>query len=340
MLQLTLHDIGDLRLEQVAPPEPPAAGWVQVQVRRVGICGTDLHAFAGKQPFFTYPRVLGHELAVTVAALGPGVDRVHVGMDVAVRPYLECGTCGACRSGRTNCCESLRVLGVHTDGGMRQFFNVPATHLHDARGVPLEGLALVEMLSIGFHAVRRAAPHPQQRIAVIGLGPIGLGVCLAARAAGCAVTAVDPSATRREFALQQRLAAATIAPGDDVRTALHSALGGAPDIVFDATGHPAAMEASFRLPGNGGTLVLVGLVQGTLSFDDPEFHRRELTLLASRNATAQDFDNVIAALPSIDIAAWVNQRCTPATLADSLRAWRDPNSGVIKGMLDMDMAAS
>ena len=339
MLKITLHDVADVRLSDVPPPDAPPPGWVQVRVRRVGICGTDLHAYAGKQPFFAYPRVLGHELAVTVHQLGADVHGFAVGDDLAVRPYLECGVCRACRRGKTNCCTDLKVLGVHIDGGMRTFINLPATHLHHAHGVSLEGLALVEMLSIGFHAVRRALPRPDDQIVVVGLGPIGLGVCLAARARGLTVVAVDPSATRRAFARAQQLVAQAIDPGNDVIAAVRSACGGTfPDIVFDATGHPAAMEASFSLPGNGGTLVLVGLVQGELRFVDPEFHRRELTLLASRNATAEDFDAVIAALPSIDIAAWVTHQTIPTELATVFPLWRNPEHGVIKGMLDLDDA--
>ena len=337
MLQITLHDVADMRLSDVPLPADPLPGWVEVRVRRVGICGTDLHAFAGKQPFFVYPRVLGHELAVTVHRLGDGVTGLAIGDDVAVRPYMECGVCRACRRGRTNCCTDLKVLGVHIDGGMRSYIHVPASHLHHARGVSLEGLALVEMLSIGFHAVRRANPRSDDQIVVVGLGPIGLGVCLAARARGLTVIAVDPSANRRAFARDQHLVATAIAPGSDVVAAVRHACGDTlPDVVFDATGHPAAMEASFALPGNGGTLVLVGLVQGELRFVDPEFHRRELTLMASRNATAEDFDAVIAALPSIDIAAWVTHRTVPAELSSVLPLWRDPQYGVIKGMLDMD----
>ncbi len=341
MLQITLHEVADIRLSDVPMPDAPQPGWVQVRVRRVGICGTDLHAFAGKQPFFSYPRVLGHELAVTVHQLGAGVSGLAEGDDVAVRPYLECGVCRACRRGRTNCCSDLKVLGVHMDGGMRMYINLPASHLHHAHGVSLEGLALVEMLSIGFHAVRRANPQPDDQIVVVGLGPIGLGVCLAARARGLSVIAVDPSVNRRTFASMQRLVAQAIDPGTDVVSSVRSACGGTlPDVVFDATGHPAAMEASFSLPGNGGSLVLVGLVQGELRFVDPEFHRRELTLLASRNATAIDFDAVIAALPSIDIAAWVTHRTRPNELASVLPLWRDPQHGVIKGMLDLDDAQS
>jgi 2-desacetyl-2-hydroxyethyl bacteriochlorophyllide A dehydrogenase len=337
MRQLVLHDIGDMRLGDAERPAPPAGGEVQVRVRRVGICGTDLHAFAGKQPFFSYPRILGHELAVEVVACGAGVHNVAVGDTVAVRPYLECGHCRACQRGLTNCCASLRVLGVHTDGGMREYINLPASHLHHAHGVGVDGLALVEMLSIGFHAVRRAAPQADDRIVVVGLGPIGLGVALAARARGLQVSALDPSPIRREFALTHRLVQAAIDPATDASAAAQTVSDGhAPDIVVDATGHPAAMEASFAIPGHGGKLVLLGIVQGMLQFSDPDLHRREISVLASRNATAVDFDAVIAALPSIDVAAWATHQATPEQLPGVMNAWRNPASGVIKGMLNFD----
>ena len=337
MRQLVLHDIGDMRLGEAARPLAPSAGEVQVRVRRVGICGTDLHAFAGKQPFFSYPRILGHELAVEVVSCGAGVNNVAVGDTVAVRPYLECGHCRACQRGLTNCCASLRVLGVHTDGGMREYINLPATHLHHARGVSVDGLALVEMLSIGFHAVRRAAPQADDRIVVVGLGPIGLGVALAARARGLQVSAIDPSPIRRDFAMTHKLVQNAVDPTTDVVAAAKAiADGHAADIVIDATGHPAAMEASCGIPGHGGKLVLLGIVQGTLQFSDPDLHRREITVLASRNATAVDFDAVIAALPSIDVAAWATHQTTPDVLPRLMADWRNPASGVIKGMVNFD----
>lgn len=337
MRQLVLQAIGDLQVHEVPLPAPPARGEAQVRVRRVGICGTDLHAFMGNQPFFSYPRILGHELAVEVVACGDDVHTVQVGDTVAVRPYLECGTCRACQRGLTNCCSTLKVLGVHIDGGMREFFNVPVDHLHHAHGASVEGLALVEMLSIGFHAVRRAAARADDHILVVGLGPIGLGAALAARERGLHVTALDPSPIRREFAQAQGLVVASAAPGEHPQAAASALCGGqAPDVVIDATGHKGAMEASFLLPGHGGTLVLLGLIQGALQFSDPDLHRREITVKASRNATAQDFDAVIAALPNIDVAAWATHQTTPDGLAQCMTTWRDPASGVIKGMLSFD----
>lgn len=337
MRQIVLRAVGAMHVEDVARPDAPQPHDVQVRVRRVGICGTDLHAFAGKQPFFSYPRILGHELAVEVVACGDAVTSVAVGDIVAVRPYLECGHCRACQRGLTNCCETLRVLGVHIDGGMREYINLPASHLHHAHGVSVDGLALVEMLSIGFHAVRRANPAPDDRIVVVGLGPIGLGIALAARARGLPVYAIDPSPGRRAFAMTHHLVSDAQAPGAQVHTTARELCGGhAPDIVFDATGHVGAMESSVMIPGHGGKVVFVGLVQGNVSFSDPDLHRREITILASRNATAVDFDAVIAALPTIAIPAWVTHHTTPDQLAQCMPAWRDPATGVIKGMLSFD----
>lgn len=337
MRQLILNDVADLRLRDVERPAAPAPGFVQARVRRVGICGTDLHAYAGKQPFFAYPRVLGHELAVEVVACGDGVSTVAVGDCVAVRPYLECGHCRACQRGLTNCCSTLKVLGVHIDGGMQEYINLPADHLHHAHGASLEGLALVEMLSIGFHAVRRAQSLPDDRLVVVGLGPIGLGVALAARERGLTITALDPSPVRRQFALDHGLVHAAAHPTDQPAQTAQDLCGGhAPDIVFDATGHVGAMESSFTIPGSGGKVVYVGLVQDHIRFYDPELHRREISILASRNATAVDFDAVIAAVPHIDVTAWVNRTTTPDELAGVMPLWRDPAAGVIKGMLSFD----
>jgi len=337
MRQLVLQAAGALQLRHVDPVSDPGPGEVTVRVRRVGICGTDLHAFAGKQPFFTYPRVLGHELAVEVVACGAQVSTVRTGDIVAVRPYMECGQCRACQRGLTNCCSTLKVLGVHIDGGMQEYINVPADHLHHAQGASVEGLALVEMLSIGFHAIRRAQALADDRLLVVGLGPIGLGVALAARERGLSIMALDPSPIRRQFALDHGLVSAAAAPGEHPDQAALTLWGGhAPDVVLDATGHVGAMESSFAIPGNGGKVVYVGLVQDHIRFFDPELHRREISILASRNATAADFDAVIAALPHIDVTAWVNRTTTPDALASVMPVWRDPAAGVIKGMLSFD----
>src|SRR5688500_1524126 len=156
MKTIILNEPGRFSLTDTLEPRSPAPGEAMVRVHRVGVCGTDLHAYRGRQPFFTYPRILGHELGVEVVEVGENAHGIRPGDRCAVEPYLNCGTCIACRHGKTNCCVELRVLGVHTDGGMREFIAVPVNKLHRSESLSWEQLALVETLGIGAHAVERA----------------------------------------------------------------------------------------------------------------------------------------------------------------------------------------
>jgi 2-desacetyl-2-hydroxyethyl bacteriochlorophyllide A dehydrogenase len=329
---------GILEFQETAPPPPPGQGEAQVRVRRVGICGTDIHAFAGRQPFFAYPRILGHELAVEVVAIGAA--RVQHGLQVGdrccLRPYMNCGVCGACRRGYTNCCMNLQVIGVHRDGGMREIINVPVDKLHKAASLQDEELALVEMLSIGAHAVRRAQIVPGEFALVVGVGPIGLGVCRFALQAGARVIAMDISERRLRFASQQMPIEYSIDAKQDVVEQLARIIpNDFPTAVIDATGNAQSMMQAFKYVAHGGRLVFVGLFQGDVTFNDPEFHRRELTLLSSRNATAQDFQQVINALEdrTVDVLPWITHRTAPEQIVRDFPGWLKPETGVIKAML-------
>jgi 2-desacetyl-2-hydroxyethyl bacteriochlorophyllide A dehydrogenase len=344
MLTIVLDEPGRFRLTETPEPGAPGVGEALVRVGRVGICGTDLHAFRGRQPFFTYPRVLGHELGVEVMALGPETDAagLRVGDRCAVEPYLNCGVCLACRRGRTNCCEKLQVLGVHRDGGMVTHLVVPVDKLHRSDSLPLEHLALVEMLCIGAHAVRRAEITPGEQVLVIGAGPIGLATAQFALVAGADVTVLEISPARRAFCRDAlgitRLVDGTGLTSAETAARLREVLGGdLPTIVFDATGNVNSMMNAFQLVANSGKLVFVGLVQGDITFNDPEFHRREMTLFASRNATAQDFRTVIDALESgrVNIAPWITHRTAPSTFIDDFPTWLEPERGVVKAMLEL-----
>ncbi|CAN5735964.1 zinc-binding alcohol dehydrogenase family protein [soil metagenome] len=339
MKTIVLEQPGQFRLTETEAPAQPGAGEALVRVRRVGICGTDLHAFRGRQPFFNYPRILGHELGVEIVALG-GQDRslgLNVGDVCAVEPYLNCGQCSACRRGKTNCCQNLKVLGVHTDGGMREWITVPVTKLHKAKAATLDHLALVEMLCIGAHAVRRAQLEPGEPVLVIGAGPIGLSTIQFAKLAGANVTVMEMSDKRMEFA-QRHLAIDQWVDGrQEPVPQLQALLGGElPTTVFDATGNPQSMMKAFNLGAQGGKLVFVGLVQGELSFQDPEFHRREMTLLASRNATSADFAYVIQMIDEgkINLDPWITHRASPEELVTEFANWLDPERGVVKAMLE------
>lgn len=339
MLGIVLDQPGQFRLAEVPQPAAPGPGEVLVRVGRVGICGTDLHAFRGRQPFFTYPRILGHELGVEIVELGPGTEGLGlaVGDHCAVEPYLNCGTCIACRRGRTNCCERLQVLGVHCDGGMVEWLVVPASKLHRSN-LPLEHLALVEMLCIGAHAVSRAQLAADDQVVVVGAGPIGLATAQFAKLSGAKVAVMEVNPMRREFCGKHLGISTLIDPQDDAVAALREALDGElPTVVFDATGNAQSMTSAFRYVANSGKLIYVGLVQADITFHDPEFHRREVTLYASRNATPRDFQDVIAALESgrINIAPWITHRSVPDTFIHEFPTWLEPERGVVKAMLEL-----
>ena len=328
------------RLTAVESEEPgaPAAGEVLVAVQRVAVCGTDLHAFLGDQTFFTYPRILGHELAVEVLEIGAGVSNVAPGDACAVEPYLDCGGCVACRAGRPNCCASLRVLGVHVDGGLRERMRVPARKLHPSKKLGPDALALVEMLSVGAHAVGRATLEPGSRALVIGAGPIGLGVMAFARLAGAEVIALDADPDRLEHCRGALGVEHTVVAGEGADTRVEQLTGGdRADVVFDATGSPASMQAAFAHVGHGGRLVLVGHANAEITFFDPLFHAREMTLLASRNARPDELGRVIAALEEgdIDAGGWITHRAAFGDLIGVFPAFARREGGLIKAIVDL-----
>lgn len=322
---------GELALIDIARPELKP-GWVRVGIRHIGICGTDYHIFEGKHPFLQYPRIMGHELSGLVLEAN-GAQGLAEGDGVVINPYLACYQCPACREGKTNCCEMLTVLGVHGDGGMTEEIVMPAANLYRAEGLSLRDAAMVEFLAIGAHAVRRTELKPGWRVLVVGGGPIGLGTAFFARIAGAEVWVLDAAADKLDaargfgfgaFALDEREAEAF---KSTMRTGF--------DAVFDATGAIAAMNQAVGYCRNGGALTLVGVVKGTLAWEDPEIHRRELTIRASRNATREDFDHVMASIRSGQVPT--DRLATHATSLDdvplALPRWAQERSGLIKAII-------
>ena len=340
MKTLVLETPGKLVAADTPHPGAPSAGQALVRVHRVGVCGTDIHAFNGKQPFFTYPRILGHELGVEVIAVGSGVTNVRAGDRCAVEPYLNCGQCIACRRGKPNCCTSLQVLGVHTDGGHREEILVPAAKLHASSKLGYDQLALVETLGIGAHAVERAQLAPGETVAVIGAGPIGLSAIQFALAAGARVIVIDVNESRLGFCRDRLgLPAADLidARSADVVAKLKELTDGdLPTAVFDATGNPKSMAAAFEYPSHGGRLVFIGLFPGDVTFNDPNFHRRELTLLASRNARPDDFTRIISLVEAgkVDTAPWITHRARIEDVPALFESWTKPETGVLKAVIE------
>jgi 2-desacetyl-2-hydroxyethyl bacteriochlorophyllide A dehydrogenase len=308
-----------------------------LRIQRIGICGTDLHAFEGTQPYFQYPRVLGHELAALIEETG--ADGFQKGDPVTFIPYFHCGNCIACRNGKTNCCVSLQVCGVHVDGGMSEFFSVPTWSLLHSEGLTLDQLALVEPLAIGAHAARRAGVTANEFVLVIGAGPIGIGTMEFIRISGGRVIAMDVNedrlkACREKFGMHRIVQAGT---GDEAEQLKEITGGDMPTVVIDATGNLGAINKGFEYMSHGGRYVLVGLQKGNISFSHPEFHKREASLMSSRNATKKDFGFVIDCIRNglVDPSKYVTHRLDFDQVKESFAELLDPASKVIKAMVHL-----
>ena len=326
------------RLTLVERPEPqPAEGEVLVRIRRAGVCGTDLHIYQGKHPFLEYPRVMGHELAGEVVT-APAGSSLRPGQTVCVIPYLPCGRCVACRRGKTNCCQNLRVLGVHMDGGFCDYLAVPEANLMAVDDLSADHAAMVEFLAIGAHGLRRAGPREGDRVLVVGAGPIGMAAMVFAHLRGGRVTVVDLRADRLAFCRERLGAEATVEAGPGVEEELRRITeGDFYDLVIEATGHGGSMERSLGYVAHGGTYLLLGIVLGTIALADPELHKKEVTLAASRNATREDFDTVLAAIRSgrVPMAALATHRAPLAEVPEQFPTWLRPDAGVVKALIEI-----
>ena len=325
------------KLQVMPRPAPqPDPGYALVRPRRVGVCGTDFHIFEGKHPFLHYPRVMGHELAVEVIEAPPN-SGLSSGEICVVNPYISCGGCIACLAGKPNCCVSISVLGVHRDGGLTNLLSVPHGNLIRAQGLTVDQCAIVEFLAIGAHAVRRGGVTSRDRVLVVGAGPIGLGVALFARASGANVALFDRDLERLVGA--QKIADVAIIRADgDVSDAVGAFTGGTGfDIVFDATGSQAAMEKGFEFVAHGGRYVLVSVIKDTVTFKDPDFHRKEMTLFGSRNATTEDFHRVMGAIRSGDVPVelLITHRTTLANAVHAIPVWATQKTGLIKALIEI-----
>jgi 2-desacetyl-2-hydroxyethyl bacteriochlorophyllide A dehydrogenase len=309
-----------------------------LKIKRIGICGTDLHAFEGTQPYFEYPRILGHELACEVAEIDNGKE-FSTGDKVTFIPYFNCGECVACRNGLTNCCVNMKVCGVHVDGGMAEYLSVPAKSLIHGGDLSYDELALVEPLSIGAHAVRRAGIKYGEYILVVGAGPIGLGVMEFARVAGAHVIAMDTNEKRLDFCKKNMRGVVTLNPAqeDAVQKLRDLTDGDMPTVVFDATGSLRAINTAFQFMAHGARYVLVGLQKDEISFSHPEFHKREATLMSSRNATREDFEHVMRCMQYqlVNPKHYITHRVQFDEVKDNFESWLNASNGVIKAMVEI-----
>src|SRR5262245_24433110 len=342
MKAIQLEQPKSFRVIDVPEPQKPEAGEAVVRVFRVGVCGTDYSGYLGKMPFFSYPRIPGHELGVEVVAVGEGVTNVKPGDKAAVEPYSNCQKCYSCTRGHTNCCENHKTLGVHVDGGLRPLFTVPARKLHVSTKLTYEQLALVETLGIGLHAINRAAPRADETVFVIGAGPIGLSVVEFAKLAGSRIVVMDLNEQRLKFVREKMGVSETIlSTGNletDVKVFTDLTGGKLGNVVVDATGSARCMVSAMNFVGFAGRLVWVGITQDELHFTQPLMHRREMTFLASRNALAHEFTRIIRLIEGgmLDTRPWITHRAPFDAMIGEFTNWLKPETGVVKAMVEVN----
>ncbi|MBV8420429.1 MAG: zinc-binding alcohol dehydrogenase family protein [Hyphomicrobiales bacterium] len=337
MRAVVCHSPGSLALEE-RPEASRGAEEVLIAIRRVGICGTDYHIYEGSHPYLEYPRIIGHELSGEVLETPRGTA-LRPNQRVVVNPYVSCGACIACRRGKPNCCVRIAVLGVHRDGGLCERISVPERNLYPAGSLTFDEAASVEFLSIGAHAVSRSGLKPGDRTLVIGAGPIGLGVALFAGLSGGDTTVIDLDPDRLAFATQAGIAGRSILADDRTDEQVGAATDGEGfDIVFDATGNRGSMEDAIRHVAHGGSLVLVSVVNGYIAFSDPELHKRETTVLGSRNALRADFERVMAAIAEkqVPLQRLLTHRTMLAGAAADIARWATDKRGLVKALVEIE----
>jgi len=331
------HQLESIDIE---PPGSPEAHQALVKVHRIGICGTDLSGYLGRMPFFSYPRIPGHELGVEVLEVGSHVTHVQPGDRCSVEPYMHCGACYPCQRGATNCCENLKVIGVMEDGGMRETFLVRANKLHPGNTLSNDQLALVETLAIGCHATNRGAPEEDTQTLIIGAGPIGLATLEFVRLTGATVTVMDRVASRLEFCKKTYGVAHTLhSQGNDseLEQILAFTNGHRYGLVIDATGNHHSMSDALSYVAHTGTLVYVGITTQTIEFLHPALHRAEITLKASRNALPEDFTRIIGLIAdgTIQTDPWITHRTSFEEAPARFESFTRPETGVIKALIEV-----
>jgi 2-desacetyl-2-hydroxyethyl bacteriochlorophyllide A dehydrogenase len=342
MKAIQLEKPQSFRMVDVPEMPPPGPGDALVRVHRVGVCGTDISGYLGKMPYFSYPRIPGHELGVEVIAVGEGVTNVKPSDRCSIEPYINCQRCYACRRGYTNCCESNQTLGVHCDGGLRPEFIIPARKLHISRELSFEQLALVETLAIGCHAINRGGAKSGEHVLVIGAGPIGLSVIEFARLSGARTIVMDMNEARLGFVrATMRISDTIITEGDgkELKRLEELTNGQLADVVVDATGSNKSMSNALNYCAFAGRLVYVGITQQEISYlHAPIVHRRELTIMASRNALAPDFTRIIKLIEDgqLDTGPWITHHAAFNEMIGVFPSWIKPETGVIKAIVEVN----
>ena len=337
MKALVITAPGSTEIREIARPEP-GRGEVRVRVRYLGYCGSDLNTFRGSNPLVSYPRVPGHELSGVINATGPEVsDDFALGREVLVVPYTNCGVCSACRKGRPNACRNNQTLGVQRDGALAEEIVVPATKLLTSH-LSLRDMVLVEPLSVGWHAARRGRAATGDTVVVFGCGMVGLGAIASATAAGARVVAVDVDDGKLAVGRAAGAVVTINSKTDDMHQRLQALTQNhGPDLLIEGVGLPETYRACVGEACFAGRVVYVGYAKEAVEYATKNFVMKELDIMGSRNATAEDFRGVIAYLEAgrFPVDAVISHVVPFAEAGAALDMWANNPSTVTKIVVDL-----
>ena len=316
MKTLQIVQPGTICLTQT--PEPvPGPGEIKVKIHYAGFCGSDLNTFRGANAMVTFPRIPGHEIGASIEALGSDVpDTFKPGQIVTLNPYTSCGKCASCRRGRPNACENNETLGVQRDGAMKEFICVPWQKVIPCGEVPMKYTALIEPMSVGFHAANRGRVTKDDVVMVIGCGMVGLGALVSAVQRGATVIAADIDEVKLQLAKKLGAAyaynSATEWTGDLPE----------PDVVIEAVGSVPTYRMAVERVAFTGRIVCIGYAKTDVSLPTSLFVKKELDIMGSRNATPEDFSDVISYLSSgVDADSFISDIIDPKDAQDAMERW-------------------
>ena len=335
MKAIVLEGPGVAGVQDVKEPKR-VHGEVLLQVRKVGLCGSDLNSYRGRNPLVSYPRIPGHEIAATVVDSGGNAEWV-VGTNATLLPYTGCGKCAACLRGRPNACKDNQTLGVQRDGALTEFIAMPAEKLFRAE-LSLKELCLVEPLTVGIHAARRGRVTPEDVVAVFGCGGVGLGAVAGAAFRGARVIGIDVDDAKLETAQKAGAAEGINSRAEDVHRRLVDLTGGrGPDVVIEAIGLPSTYRAAVEEVAYTGRVVYIGWAKEEVAYETRPFVHKELDIMGSRNAMPEDFREVIRMLEAkrFPVDAAVTHTVAFDETPAVLEAWNREPEKFTKIMVDV-----
>lgn len=300
---------------------------VFLRISYVGFCGSDLNTFLGKNQMALMPVIPGHEIGAVIEGVGSKVPSfLQSGMTVTVNPYTNCGKCAACRNGRVNACEHNETLGVQRHGAMKEYIIVPWEKVIPANQISPRDCALIEPMSVGFHAVSRAQVTDSDIVMVIGCGMVGMGAMIRAALRGATVIAVDLDDYKLELAKEMGATYTINSRTDDVHRRIEEITNGlGVDVVIEAVGSPATYIMAVDEVGFTGRVVCIGYSKSDVSFHTKLFVQKELDIRGSRNALPSDFRAVIHYLEQKKhpVEPFISQIVKPEEAFDAMKYWAD-----------------